>query len=95
MKPLDIKDVKGLFIEGEKFMAKRCEICGKRPVAGKTIARRGMARKKGGAGRKITGTSHRRFLPNLKQIKVILGGRTKRIRLCSSCLKSGRVKKAV
>jgi len=76
-------------------MSRICEICGKKPRAGKTIARRGMAKKKGGAGRKITGTSHRRFLPNLKKIKAIVGGRTKRIRVCTACLKSGKVKKAV
>ncbi len=75
-------------------MSRICEICGKAPVAGKTIARRGMAKKKGGAGRKITGTSRRRFLPNLKRIKVIMDGGKKRVRVCSSCLKSGKIVKA-
>ena len=76
-------------------MSRRCEVCGKTPTAGKTIARRGMAKKKGGAGRRITGTSHRRFLPNLKRVKVMLNGAVKRIRVCTSCLKSGRIKKAI
>jgi len=76
-------------------MSRRCEICGKKPKAGKNIARRGMAKKKGGAGRKITGTSHRRFLPNLKQVRAIVHGAVKKIRVCTECLKSGKVIKAL
>lgn len=76
-------------------MSRVCEICGKRPRTGKNIARRGMAKKKGGAGRKITGTSHRRFLPNLKWVRAIIYGKTKRIRVCVECIKSGKVQKAV
>ena len=38
-----------------------CEICGKGPMSGRTIKRRGMAKKEGGVGRKITGRSIRRF----------------------------------
>jgi len=76
-------------------MSRICEICGKRPIAGKDIARRGMAKRKGGAGRKITGTSHRRFLPNLKWVKAKVDGKIKRIRVCTECIKSGKVVKAV
>ncbi|PIQ88772.1 MAG: 50S ribosomal protein L28, partial [Candidatus Omnitrophica bacterium CG11_big_fil_rev_8_21_14_0_20_42_13] len=36
-------------------MSKICYICGKKPVAGRTIERRGLAKKKGGVGKKITG----------------------------------------
>ncbi|MFN7171117.1 MAG: bL28 family ribosomal protein, partial [Candidatus Omnitrophota bacterium] len=61
-------------------MSRRCAICGKGPRTGKTIARRGMAKKKGGAGRKITGTSHRRFLPNLKWIRTVMNGTIRRVR---------------
>ncbi|MCM8784223.1 MAG: 50S ribosomal protein L28 [Candidatus Omnitrophica bacterium] len=76
-------------------MSRRCEICGKAPQTGKNIARRGMAKKKGGAGRKITGTSHRRFLPNLKCIRAVINGRTRRVKVCTECLKKGKVIKAV
>ncbi len=75
-------------------MSKICEICGKRPVAGKTIKRRGMAKKKGGVGRKITGISARRFSPNLQRVKAIVGGAVKTIRVCTECIKSGKVIKA-
>jgi large subunit ribosomal protein L28 len=52
-------------------MSKICEICGKKPVAGRTIVRRGLAKKKGGVGLKITGINPRRFLPNLKTVRAI------------------------
>ncbi len=75
-------------------MSKVCAICGKRPVAGKTIKRRGMAKKKGGVGRKITGISSRRFLPNLQRVKAIIKGAVKTIRVCTACIRSGKVVKA-
>lgn len=76
-------------------MSKVCEICGKGPIAGRSITRRGMAKKKGGVGKKIVRTSKRRFLPNLRKIKAIIDGSKRTIRVCVECLKSGRVKKAV
>ncbi|MFH2146147.1 MAG: 50S ribosomal protein L28 [Candidatus Omnitrophota bacterium] len=76
-------------------MSKFCEICGKGPVAGRTITRRGMPKKKGGVGRKTTGISKRRFLPNLQNIKIMLGGTRKTARVCTDCIRNGRVKKAV
>ncbi|PIU41960.1 MAG: 50S ribosomal protein L28 [Candidatus Omnitrophica bacterium CG07_land_8_20_14_0_80_42_15] len=76
-------------------MSRVCEICGKGPAAGRSIKRRGMARRKGGAGRKITGITPRRCLPNLKIVKAIINGARKRIKVCTKCLKAGKVKKAV
>ncbi|MEW6536713.1 MAG: 50S ribosomal protein L28 [Candidatus Auribacterota bacterium] len=76
-------------------MAKTCDICGKGPSSGCSIARRGLAKKKGGVGKNITGVTLRRFLPNLQSVKVKLdNGGIKRIRACTSCIKSGFVKKA-
>ncbi len=76
-------------------MSKICEICGKRPVAGRTLCRRGLAKKKGGVGQKITGVTGRRFLPNLQSVRAIVNGAPKRIRVCVKCIKAGKVKKAV
>ena len=77
-------------------MSKICEICGKKPVAGRTIKRRGLAKKKGGVGQKITGVNPRRFMPNLKIVRAIMSnGSTRRIQVCVKCLKAGKVKKAV
>ena len=76
-------------------MSKICLICGKKPVAGRTIVRRGLAKKKGGVGQKITGITARRFLPNLKTVRVIVDGTPQRIRVCVKCLKAGKVVKAI
>jgi len=73
-----------------------CELCGKRPVMGNTIKRRGMAKRKGGAGRKITGISHRMFKPNIQHVKIITPQGIKQyIFICTKCLKAGKVKKAI
>jgi len=76
-------------------MSKVCEICGKRPVAGRTIKRRGLAKKKGGVGMKITGVNPRRFLPNLKTVRALVDGAPVKISVCVKCLKAGKVVKAV
>ncbi len=76
-------------------MSRICEICGKGPSAGRTIKRRGLAKKKGGVGQRITGISPRRFLPNLKMVKVLVDGKVKRIKICTKCLKAGKIKKAI
>ena len=76
-------------------MSKVCSICGKGPATGRTITRRGMAKAKGGVGKRVVRTNKRRFLPNLKSIKAIVGKTRKSITVCVECLKSGKVKKAV
>jgi len=75
-------------------MSKVCSICGKGPVAGNTIARRGRPKKKGGIGLKTTGVTKRRFLPNIQTVKVIQNGTVRRIKVCAKCLKAGKVVKA-
>ena len=75
---------------------RRCEICGKGAINGNTIARRGMAKKKGGVGKKITGITARRFFPNLQRVKARFpDGTVKRINACASCLQAGKVLKAL
>jgi len=76
-------------------MSQKCEICGKGPVAGNTIKRRGLAKKHGGVGRRITGVSGRVFYPNLKKIKALLKGAVRTIKVCTRCIKHGKVTKAV
>lgn len=72
-----------------------CSVCGKRPLNGNSIARRGMAKKEGGVGKKITGITRRRFLPNLQKIKVILqNGTVRRVRVCTGCIKAEKIRKA-
>ncbi|MCB1194559.1 50S ribosomal protein L28 [bacterium] len=75
-------------------MSKICGVCGKGPQAGRTIARRGLAKKKGGVGKNITGVTKRRFLPNLQSIKVLLNnGTIKRMKVCASCIRGGKIAK--
>lgn len=73
----------------------RCAICNKGPITGNSIARRGLAKKKGGVGKKITGVTRRRFLPNLQRVKAeISKGNVRRIWVCTGCIQAGRVRKA-
>ncbi len=64
-------------------MARACEICGKKTTFGRTISH-------------AHNVSSRRFLPNLQKIRVrIEGGGSRRARLCTRCIRSGAVRKAV
>lgn len=74
-------------------MAKICEICGKGPRAGRTIARRGMAKKKGGAGKRITGVTKRVFRPNLQRVRVLIQGKSTRLWVCTKCIKADKIQK--
>lgn len=36
----------------------------------------------------------RRFLPNLKEVRASVNGKVKRMRVCTRCLKAGKISKA-
>ena len=73
-----------------------CAVCDKKPIVGRSISRRGLSKKSGGIGKKITGISRRRFYPNLQKVKVrFLNGTVRRINVCASCIQAGRIVKAV
>ena len=74
---------------------RRCRICGKGPLRGYQITRRGLAKKKGGVGRKITGRTKRSFKPNLQRIRALVDGEVVRIKVCTSCLRAGFVRKPI
>ena len=77
-------------------MARVCEVCGKGPQMGNRIETRGKAKYLGGVGTKITGKTRRQFRPNLQRIRVAMpDGTSKRMKVCTSCIRSGFVKKAV
>jgi large subunit ribosomal protein L28 len=75
-------------------MAKICEICGKCSTSGVKYKRRGLIKRKGGAGSKIVGKTLRRFLPNLQKIKITLKGTVKRTNVCTSCIQGNKIVKA-
>ncbi|MFN2446563.1 MAG: 50S ribosomal protein L28 [Vicinamibacterales bacterium] len=63
-------------------MAKRCEICNKGPVVGRRVSHAHNVRP-------------RRFEPNLQTVRAVLdGGGTKRLRVCTRCIRSQKVTKA-
>ena len=77
-------------------MARSCEICGKGPQMGNSVETRGKAKYLGGVGTKLTGITRRQFKPNLQRVKVAIpGGGAKSMRVCTSCIRSGAVRKAV
>jgi large subunit ribosomal protein L28 len=77
-------------------MARECEVCGKKPLSGNQIETRGKAKYLGGVGTKVTGITKRKFRPNLKSVKVTTPtGEVRRMRVCTQCIRSGRITKAV
>jgi large subunit ribosomal protein L28 len=73
----------------------QCAVCGKKPSLGNQITRRGKAKYLGGVGRKVTGVSRRKFKPNLQRIQIVLEGAVRRVRVCTQCIRTGRVQRPV
>jgi large subunit ribosomal protein L28 len=64
-----------------EVMAQVCEICGKGPQFGNNISH-------------AHNNTRRRWNVNLRPIKAKVLGGAKRLRVCTSCIKSGKVTKA-
>lgn len=75
-------------------MSTICEICGKHKATGAKIIRHGLCKKKGGIGLHTTAVTKRTFKPNLQTVRAKVGGGVKRVTICTSCLKAGKVEKA-
>lgn len=76
-------------------MSRACDYCGKGTSFGHQYARRGLAKAKGGVGKKITGKTRRKFLPNLQKVRALVNGGVRRVRVCTQCIRSGKVAKPV
>lgn len=63
-------------------MAKVCEICGKKPIYGNRVSH-------------AHNTTSRRWIPNLQTVRASVEGVPKRVTVCTSCLKAGKVIKHV
>ncbi|MHC4224568.1 MAG: 50S ribosomal protein L28, partial [Planctomycetota bacterium] len=72
-------------------MPRVCAISGKRTHIGRQYTRRGLAKAKGGVGRKITGKSPRTFKPNLQKIRVVVNGRVVRMKVAAKYISRGLV----
>ena len=75
-------------------MSKICEVCGKGSRTGSVIVRKGLPKKKGGIGLHTTGINKRRFMPNLQRVRIKSGGGNITARVCTSCIKKGKIQKA-
>ncbi len=63
-------------------MAKVCAVCSKGKVFGNKITF---------SNRKL----NRSWSPNLRSVRAVVDGRTKRIKVCTRCLRSGYVERAL
>ncbi|QEN03687.1 50S ribosomal protein L28 [Thiospirochaeta perfilievii] len=72
-------------------MARKCELCGKGTIAGNSVPRKGLPKKKGGAGQHIGVKSKRTFKPNIVKVQATVAGSTKSVKVCTRCLKAGKV----
>ena len=75
-------------------MLKTCVVCGKGSLRGRTVVRKGLAKKKGGTGKKIVRTTLRKFLPNLQRLRILIDGKPTRAYLCAKCIKKGSFRRA-
>ncbi len=64
-------------------MARRCDVCGKGPIYGNNVSHSNQK-------------SRRRWLPNLQPIRAKApNGTVSKMKICTSCLKSNKVVRAV
>jgi len=75
-------------------MSNVCSVCGKSRVVGGSITRRGLAKKKGGIGMHVVKNTKRLFKPNIQSVKAKVDGTVRTVKVCASCIRSGKVQKA-
>ncbi|MEZ5170188.1 MAG: 50S ribosomal protein L28 [Acidimicrobiia bacterium] len=61
-------------------MASVCDICGRKPRFGKQLSHSHRR-------------SSRRWNPNVQKVRAVVDGTTRRVHVCTSCLKAGKVQK--
>lgn len=59
-------------------MARRCDVCDKGPLVGNSVSHSHIRTKK-------------RTLPNLQSVKTLQNGTPVKMKVCTSCLKAGKV----
>jgi large subunit ribosomal protein L28 len=63
-------------------LANRCSICGKDFQSGNLVSHSNIK-------------THRRWKANIRSVKAVVDGANKRIRVCTRCLRSNKVQRAV
>jgi large subunit ribosomal protein L28 len=62
----------------ERTVASVCDVCGKRPGFGNNVS---FSHRR----------TRRRFDPNIQTVRAMVGGNRKRLNVCTSCIKAGKV----
>jgi large subunit ribosomal protein L28 len=62
-------------------MSQICEVCGKKPVAGRSVSHSHRV-------------SNRMFRPNIQKVKIRENGHVRRANICTKCMKAGKVERA-
>ena len=63
-------------------MARICEVCGKKPVTGNNVSH-------------AHNKTRTVWSPNLQKVRALHNGSVKTMKVCTRCIRSGAVKKAV
>ncbi|MBN1540870.1 50S ribosomal protein L28 [candidate division KSB1 bacterium] len=63
-------------------MAKKCEICGKGPQVGNAVSH-------------AHNLTKRRWMPNIRKLRILVKGSPKSAYVCTRCLRAGKVVKAL
>ena len=63
-------------------MASICEVCGKGTMSGNNVSHSNRHTK-------------RAWKPNIQQVRAVVDGQTKRVNVCTRCLRSGEVNRAI
>ena len=62
-------------------MARACSVCAKGKISGNNVSH-------------AMNHTRRTWKPNLKRVKAVVNGSTKRVLVCTECLRSGKVERA-
>ena len=62
-------------------MAAVCDVCGKGPGFGKSVSHSHVR-------------TNRRWNPNIQRVRALVNGARKRVNVCTSCLKAGKIERA-
>jgi large subunit ribosomal protein L28 len=72
----------GQSVEARRPMAQHCDFCGKTPMSGHRVSH-------------AHNVTNRKWHLNLKTVRAVIGGVSRRASACTRCIRSGKVKKPI
>ncbi len=63
-------------------MSKRCDVCDKGPMFGNNVSH-------------AKNTTRRRWNPNIHKMRVVFKGAARTMKVCTRCMKAGKVQKII